>query len=92
MKRRRHDPDLVISRDIQVGERYYQQSIHYVKEYDRLRVYGADITERVHAQQALTESQTLLRTVMEEAPDPIFMKDRDSRMLLANPATLAADR
>ena len=84
-----HDPDLVIQRDVQVGKQYFQQSIHYVKEYDRLRVYGSDITERVHTQQALTESQTLLRTLMQEAPDPIFMKDRDSRMLLANPATLA---
>ena len=83
------DPYLIISRDVQVGERYYQQSIHYVQKYDRLRVYGADISERVLAEQALTESQALLRAVMEGTPDPIFLKDRDSRLLLANPATLA---
>jgi PAS domain S-box-containing protein len=84
-----NDPDLIITRDVQVGGCFFQQSIHYVKEYNRLRVYGADITERVHAQQELTESQALLRAVMEGAPDPIFLKDRDSRLLLANPATLA---
>jgi PAS domain S-box-containing protein len=83
-----HDPNLIISRDMQVGDRYFQQSIHYVQKYDRLRVYGVDISERVRAQKAHIESQTLLRAVLEGTPDPIYLKDRDSRLLLANQATL----
>jgi PAS domain S-box-containing protein len=39
--------------------------------------------------QELLVSQSLLREVMEGTPDPIFVKDRDSRLLLANPAALA---
>ena len=49
-----------------------------------------DITDRKRAEKALHESETLLRAVTEGSPDPIFLKDRDSRILLANAATCAA--
>ena len=41
-----------------------------------------DVTERQRV-------ESLLRAVMNSSPDPIFVKDCGSRMLLANPATLA---
>ena len=47
-----------------------------------------DITERKLAEEALQESQELLRAVTEGIPDPIFVKDRQSRIIMANPATL----
>jgi len=52
----------------------------------------ADITERKEAEEAVRRSEALLRAITDNSPDPIFLKDRDSRMLLANPATLAALR
>ena len=42
------------------------------------------------AEQDLRRSDALLRAIAETTPDLIFVKDRDSRMLLANPAMLAA--
>jgi len=42
--------------------------------------------QRKHAEEALRESQSLLRAVLEGAPDPVYVKDRESRILLANPA------
>lgn len=48
-----------------------------------------DVTEKRRAEQALHENQALLNAVLEGTPDPVFLKDRSSRMLLANPATLA---
>ena len=48
-----------------------------------------DVTEKRRAEDALRQSEMLLRAVTEGSPDPIFLKDRDSRILLANAATCA---
>jgi PAS domain S-box-containing protein len=37
---------------------------------------------------AVRESQALLRAISDGSPDPVYVKDCHSRMLLANPATL----
>ncbi len=43
-----------------------------------------DITERKQAEEALTREHELLRTLIDLLPDGIYVKDRDSRFLLAN--------
>jgi len=53
-------------------------------------IFSEDITERKRAEDAVRRSETLLRAITDTTQDPIFLKDRDSRLLLANPATLAA--
>ena len=45
-----------------------------------------DIGARKRAEAALLEGQALLRAVIENAGDSIYVKDRDGRILLANPA------
>jgi PAS domain S-box-containing protein len=50
---------------------------------------GIDATERKRAEEALSQSEALLKTLLDGSPDPIFLKDRESRLLLANPATFA---
>jgi PAS domain S-box-containing protein len=47
-----------------------------------------EIVERQRAEEALQESQALLRSVTETTPDLIFVKNRQSRIVMANPATL----
>ncbi|MDD5712012.1 MAG: PAS domain S-box protein, partial [Smithellaceae bacterium] len=48
-----------------------------------------DVTDQKKAEEALRESEEKLRTMTDNSPDAIFLKDRQSRMLMANPATLA---
>ena len=45
-----------------------------------------DITERKRAEQALNDERHLLQTLMDNLPDVIYFKDRDSRFTLINMA------
>ncbi|MBP2232413.1 PAS domain S-box-containing protein [Azospirillum agricola] len=45
-----------------------------------------DITERLEAERRLERNLTLLDTILESSPDPIFVKDREGRYLVANSA------
>ena len=40
-------------RELKIGDVSYEQSIHYVLESKRLRIYGSDITERKESEEAL---------------------------------------
>ena len=49
-----------------------------------------DITERKRAEEALEAERNLLRTLIDNLPDRIYIKDAASRFLLNNPAHLQA--
>ena len=51
-----------------------------------LLLHVRDITERKRAEEALGRERTLLRTLIDLLPDQIYMKDTQSRFLLANKA------
>jgi PAS domain S-box-containing protein len=66
-------------------KRVQDRTAELVKVNETLR---AEIVERQRAEEALQESQALLRSVTETTPDLIFVKDRQSRIVMANPAPL----
>ena len=47
-----------------------------------------DITDRKHAEESVQNDRILLRTVIDNLPDPIYVKDLSTRKILANPADL----
>jgi PAS domain S-box-containing protein len=55
-----------------------------------LTIFVADITERKRTEEALRNRTAILRAVSDSTTELIFVKDRASRLLYANPATLAA--
>jgi PAS domain S-box-containing protein len=57
------------------GRRYFTGIIH-------------DLTERKQAEEALARERTLLRTLIDNAPDSIYIKDDQCRFLMNNPAHL----
>src|SRR5262249_42451292 len=53
-----------------------------------LVVISRDVTAQRQAEQLLARERNLLRTLIENLPDHIFVKDTQSRFVLANRATL----
>jgi PAS domain S-box-containing protein len=45
-----------------------------------------DITQSKRAEIALRENQVLLNAIIQQSADPIYIKDRESRVVMANPA------
>jgi PAS domain S-box-containing protein len=73
--------------------RWVEQSANPVREGDRVvRLTGTivDITERLHAEEALRESEHKFRMLYDEAPDGLFILEAEtSRVLDCNPTALA---
>jgi two-component system sensor histidine kinase/response regulator len=47
-----------------------------------------DVTEKIQAEEALVKERNLLRTLIDNIPDLIYVKDRHSRYLINNIATI----
>ncbi|MGV0024688.1 PAS domain-containing protein [Phormidesmis priestleyi] len=48
-----------------------------------------EISDRVRIEEELRQKNAILNVINESAPTPIFVKDRQGRIIYANPATLA---
>jgi PAS domain S-box-containing protein len=69
--------------------RIYRQPIWDSRQGRVVRFYGIaqNITERKRAEAALAEERNLLRTLIDNLPDQVFVKDQQSRFVIANIAT-----
>ncbi len=55
-----------------------------------LTAYWRDISDRKRTEAELRQKNAILNVINESAPTPIFVKDREGRIIYANPATLEA--
>ena len=53
-----------------------------------LTAYWSDISDRKRTEEELRQKNAILNLINESAPTPIFVKDREGRIIYANPATL----
>jgi PAS domain S-box-containing protein len=69
------------------GRQIYVEFISIVYSVDNMSViqcYIRDITDRIHAEEALDREQRLLKVLMDNIPDHIYFKDVNSRFLTIN--------
>ncbi|MEG4996609.1 PAS domain-containing protein [Microcoleus sp. B4-D4] len=53
-----------------------------------LTAYWSDISDRKRTEEELRQKNAILNLINESVPTPIFVKDREGRIIYANPATL----
>ncbi len=72
---------------LRLKERFqrHEQLLHELK--GKNDILQAEIAERGRVEETLTEERNLLRTLIDNLPDHIYVKDTESRCLLANTST-----
>jgi PAS domain S-box-containing protein len=70
--------------EVNVKDRIYSYTVVPIVENKYVNLYGRDITERRKAEQALRESEKKHRTLLENLPQLIFLKDKNSVYISAN--------
>lgn len=73
-------------RFVVVGESTYQQSIYYLEDVERLRIYGSDITDRKRAEEKFAALTDRLRATVDTAADAIVVIDQCGIVQSVNPA------
>ena len=61
----RQDGAQCITREVSVGERCYQQTVHHVRETERIRIYGLDITLRKLAEDRQVQERANLQSIFD---------------------------
>jgi PAS domain S-box-containing protein len=74
------------TRNVQVGESWYEQTVFQMPSSQRVRIYGRDITENKKSEVQLRESEELFRSLSETSPVGIGVSSEDGVLVYANPS------
>ncbi|MHC4075545.1 MAG: PAS domain S-box protein, partial [Planctomycetota bacterium] len=72
--------------DVQCGCRTYSLFFTPIADVNYVNVYGLDITDRKRAENDLEKERNLLRTLIDNIPDHVFVKDTQGRFVSVNTA------
>ena len=73
-------------REVEVGNKIFEQSVHYIAESDLIRSYIIDVTERKRTEAALRESEAKNRALLNAIPDLMLRISKDGTYLDYMPA------
>jgi PAS domain S-box-containing protein len=80
----RNQKDISLVREQEVAPSWYHQSIHYSSVWDRIRIYGFDITNQKRAEAAIRDSEREFRELFEGSRDGYAHVDLDGNFLEFN--------
>jgi PAS domain S-box-containing protein len=66
--------------DIQVGPSWYRQTIHYIPQWGRIRIYGFDNTEQKKAEESVKESEKKYRGLYDGSQDGYVRVDMGGKI------------
>lgn len=73
-------------REVEVADKVFEQSVHYIAESDLIRSYVVDVTKRKQTEIALRESEAKNRALLNAIPDVILRINKDGTYLDYIPA------
>ena len=76
--------DISLQHECLVGERWLLFTYRAVPEFGQVHVYGADITERKRAEQALVDSEERFRSLWEHAAEGFFLCELSGKIVDVN--------
>jgi PAS domain S-box-containing protein len=68
-----------MEREVTIGARVYHQTLTYNSRSRLMRIYGADITDRIRTETALRQSEDRIRVALKNIPAVVAILDRDLR-------------
>jgi diguanylate cyclase (GGDEF)-like protein/PAS domain S-box-containing protein len=66
-------------REVQIGDQFFEQYIHYLPQLQLIRSYIFDFTERKRAEAKLKDSEAKYRAIIQQTSEGIFLVDAYSR-------------
>ncbi len=78
----------ILYREVTIKDRVFGETIHFAPQFDVVRVYAYDATERKRAEEELRKSEELFRLAMDNMPDAIAIYDAERRYEFVNAAGL----
>lgn len=74
------------TRDVNVGDSWFEMSVRYISDTLSYRIYARDITERKQAEQTIKQLADHWQSTFDSITDPISIHDNDFKLVRVNKA------